>query len=78
MQRIDLNQAQARLPQLLENALRGEEIIITRDEQPIAKIVPLMAEAKEANGDLRLGSARDVLIIHEDFDAPLAEFAEYR
>lgn len=78
MQRIDLNQAQARLPQLLEIALRGEEIIITRDEQPIAKIVPLTAADNNDDGDLQLGSARDVLIIHEDFDAPLEEFAEYR
>ena len=37
MQQVDIKDAQAQIAQLLQSALRGEEVIITHDNQPILK-----------------------------------------
>jgi len=74
MLHIDQNQAQAILPQLLDAALKGEEIVITREERPVAKLVGLL----EDSGDLKLGSAEGLVSFSEDFDEPLEDFEEYR
>lgn len=39
MQTIDINQALPKISQLLEMASTGEEIIITKNNQPMAKLV---------------------------------------
>jgi antitoxin (DNA-binding transcriptional repressor) of toxin-antitoxin stability system len=74
MLHIDLNQAQAILPQLLDAALKGEEVVITLEERPVAKLVGL----PEDSGDLKLGSAQGLVSFSEDFDEPLEDFEEYR
>ncbi|MCC6743366.1 MAG: type II toxin-antitoxin system prevent-host-death family antitoxin [Acidobacteria bacterium] len=73
MQLIDIEQAKASLNDLLDAAVRGQEIILTRDAQPIAKIVPFTQERLRP----RFGSARGRIHVAEDFDAPLADFDEY-
>jgi len=73
MQQVNLREAQEQLPELVEAALRGEEIVITRDNQPVAKLVQLT----ENDGDLRLGSAKGLIVIHDDFDEPLEDFQDY-
>jgi len=73
MQLIDIEQAKASLNDLLDAAVRGQEIILTRDAQPIAKIVPLTQERPRPC----FGSARGRIHVAEDFDAPLADFDEY-
>ena len=42
-------EAKTKLPELLERAASGEEITITRHDQPIAKLVPV---ARRSNTDL--------------------------
>ena len=39
MYQIELNGAKPEITTLIEAAIRGEEVIITKDEQPIAKLV---------------------------------------
>ena len=39
MRTVELNEAQARLAELIDSAA-GEEIIITRDQKPIATLTP--------------------------------------
>jgi antitoxin (DNA-binding transcriptional repressor) of toxin-antitoxin stability system len=41
MHQIDLEQAKAELNRLLETALEGEEVVITRDEKPLLALVPV-------------------------------------
>ena len=74
MLHIDFNQAQIILPQLLDAALKGEEVVITREDRPVAKLVGLLDE----RGDLRLGSAQGLVAFSENFDAPLEGFEEYQ
>ncbi len=81
MQSIDISQAQSLLPQLLDAVLKGEEIIITREDQPVARIAPMTmspaAETAPDNGDWVFGSAKGLIRMSDDFDEPLEDFAEY-
>jgi prevent-host-death family protein len=71
---IALEDAGPRLSQLIEDARDGEEIILTRDSAPVAKLVPLGQAAPRP----RFGSAKDVILyIADDFDAPLEDFKDY-
>ena len=38
---IDIEAAGARLPELIEDAGAGEEILISRDGEPVARLVPV-------------------------------------
>lgn len=70
---IDLNHAQSRLPELVRQAARGEDVILTQDGEPVAKIIPIT----RAKGLREFGSARGLIHMADDFDAPLEEFEEY-
>ena len=39
MQNIDVNQAKQQLPQLIEQAVGGNEVIITKGGQPVVRLV---------------------------------------
>ncbi len=73
MQQIDITQAQTQLPQLMQIALQGEEIIITRNNQPILKLSQILPNAKRR----QRGSAKGQIKIAPDFKAPLVDFQEY-
>jgi prevent-host-death family protein len=70
---IDLRQAQSRLAELVQEAVRGEEVILTDGGEPVAKIIPI----DRAQGPREFGSARGLIHMADDFDAPLEEFREY-
>lgn len=74
MLHVDLNQAQVILPQLLDAALKGEEVIITREEHPVAKLIAFPPDSE----DLQLGSAQGLVTFSDDFDEPLEDFEDYR
>lgn len=46
MHQIDINQAQTQLESLLQSALKGDEIIITQNDQPVLKLVRLTPDRK--------------------------------
>lgn len=72
---IPVEEAQAKLKELIDNLLPGEEIVITRNEIPIAKLVsePTLQHSRPAPG---LGRGA-VVYIAPDFDEPMDEFGEY-
>lgn len=72
MQQVDIALAQAQITQLLQSALQGEEIIITRDNQPILKLIqfPLTHKRRQR------GTAKGEIWIAPDFDQPLEDFKE--
>lgn len=74
MQTIDINQALPQITQLLEIASTGEEIIITRNNQPMVKLVSVQASTKRPP---LFGSDRDIISISSDFDEPLEDFKDY-
>ena len=62
------------LPALIESVVEGEEVIFTRNNLPIAKLVAVRQEKPRP----QFGSAKGLFVIAEDFDAPLEDFDEYR
>jgi prevent-host-death family protein len=72
---VTIEEAQARLGDLITKAARGEAVVITRDEKPIARLV---AE-KSASLQPRVpGSAKGMIAyMADDFDAPLDNCKEY-
>lgn len=74
MKQFNIHEAKARLSELIQKAMLGEEIIIARDNKPVAKLVAL----RPAKSRRRLGSAKGkVLHIAPDFDAPVDDFKDY-
>ena len=75
MQQINLAEASKYLPDLIEAAINGKEIVITKDNQPVVKLVPVPPPKKRRPA--KAGSAKGLIEISEDFDEPLEDFKEY-
>jgi prevent-host-death family protein len=63
---VNIADAKARLPELVERAARGEEIVIARNGRPRARLVPLPATKRRKSGS---GAGRWKVV--GDFNAPL-------
>lgn len=66
-----LADAKARFSEIVQKAMLGESIIVTKENRPVVKIVAIKP-AKRAPG-----TGKGIWIA-PDFDEPLADFAEYR
>jgi len=73
MQNVDINQAKKRLPELVEKTISGDEIIITKAGQPIAKLIGIPKRDKKR----QFGTAKGLIKISDDFDKPLEDFQGY-
>jgi prevent-host-death family protein len=63
---VNIAEAKARLPELVQRAAGGEEIIIARNGRPQARLVPL------ATAEPRVpGRGAGAWELSEDFNAPL-------
>ena len=72
---VTLEEAQAKLPELIDSLSPGEELVIMRDQQPVARLV---GEPVPKRRPRRPGSAKGkILHMADDFDAPLEDFKEY-
>jgi len=71
---VTLQEAQARLPELLAGLVPGEELVITDNGQPVATLT----RSRRTSWPCQPGSARDKSHwMAEDFDAPLEDFKDY-
>jgi len=72
---VTIEEAQAHLPELIDKLTPGEEVVIIRNELPIARLV---GEPSHVRKPRQPGSAKDkILYMADDFDAPLEDFKEY-
>lgn len=79
MIRTTVEDAQERLKELIDAALRGEEVVITTDPMNNAeehRAVRLYAVESEAQRRPQFGSAKGLIWMSDDFDEPLEEFEE--
>jgi antitoxin (DNA-binding transcriptional repressor) of toxin-antitoxin stability system len=74
MPTVTLEEAQARLPELIEQLQANQELVITRDNQPVAKLVGPPARPAQP---CQAGSAAGMLVILEEDDEHLEDFKEY-
>jgi antitoxin (DNA-binding transcriptional repressor) of toxin-antitoxin stability system len=66
-QTIDVYEAQIRLLELLGSVTAGEEVMLTKGDQPIARLVPVKPAATPRVAGLHIGA----ISTSEDFDEPL-------
>lgn len=72
MLNVNVEKAKDSLPELIDAAINGEEIIIEEKNKTV-KLVPLPKEKPRP----RFGSAKGKIEFAADFDEPLEDFAEY-
>lgn len=68
-----IHEAKTQFSRLVKRAQAGEEIVVRRGREPVARIVPL----ERRDGVTGYGSLRGKIRIGDDFDEPLEDFAEY-
>jgi antitoxin (DNA-binding transcriptional repressor) of toxin-antitoxin stability system len=74
MSTVTIEEAQAKLPELIAQLPVGEELIITKGERQIAR---LSAEPRAERKPRKAGSAKGILKIVVEDDEHLKDFEEY-
>ncbi|MGH9968567.1 MAG: type II toxin-antitoxin system Phd/YefM family antitoxin [Pyrinomonadaceae bacterium] len=67
-QTVSVDEAQNKLPDLLAQAMAGNEVIITEHGTPVARLVPVAAHSQKKRV---AGLNRGTVATSEDFDEPL-------
>lgn len=73
MYQVPLEQAKAQFSKLIQEAIKGQEIVITENNVPLLKLVSISKSKPRA----QFGSAKGLITMSDDFDAPLEDFKEY-
>jgi len=70
MPQFKLSEAKARFSELVQKAMLGEEVIVTKENKPVVKIVPIKPAKRKP------GTGKGIWM-SPDFDEPLDDFREY-
>lgn len=70
---VDLTSLPHQLRELVEEATRTGEVVLTSEGEAVAKIVPL----RRSRAPRRLGSAQGLVHMADDFDATPDDFKHY-
>jgi prevent-host-death family protein len=70
---VTLDEAQARLGELIERLAPGEEVVITQNNQPVARLV----RSRPPRKPRQPGSGKGLLTILKEDDEHLEHFKEY-
>jgi len=73
MQHVTIGDATTHLPTLIAAAVRGEVVLITTPDHHTVRLVPVRHTLRPR----RPGSAKGLIHMADDFDAPLADFQDY-
>lgn len=65
---VTLEEAQSQLQKLLSFAKKGNEIIITKNDKPLGRLVPMSSGTESRIAGLSKGK----ILMSHDFDAPLS------
>ena len=66
---VNIHDAKTNFSKLINQVLKGDEVIIARDGKPLVRLVIYSESVNQRHG----GQLRGLLKINEDFDAPLPE-----
>ena len=72
MLQVSLEEAKPRLLDLINAVLKGETVFIIKDLQEAVQLVPAVPLTRR-----QFGSAKGLIVMAENFDAPLPDFHEY-
>ncbi len=70
---VTIEDAQASLPKLIHELSAGEEVVITENSQPVARLVG----ARPVRKPRQPGNCRGMLTILQEDEEHLKDFAEY-
>jgi antitoxin (DNA-binding transcriptional repressor) of toxin-antitoxin stability system len=70
---VQLDDAKKRLRELVEAAIRGEDVLIVTEEYTAVRLAPVETPRRRP----KFGSAKGLVTMADDFDAPLEDFSEY-
>ncbi|MGB7203526.1 MAG: type II toxin-antitoxin system prevent-host-death family antitoxin [Pyrinomonadaceae bacterium] len=70
--KVSVYEAKSKLSQMINAALEGEEVIITRNGQETVQLVRVNSKSKRN----WIGMYDGEIVIHDDFDEPIAEFED--
>ncbi|HKP52271.1 MAG TPA: prevent-host-death protein [Chloroflexia bacterium] len=73
MVQVSAEEAKTKLPDLIASAINGEAVFITQDGKQLVQLVPV----EQSNRGPQFGSAKGLITIADDFDAPIEDFDEY-
>ncbi len=73
MTTVTIEQAQRDLSRLIEDVALGEHVVITRGDVPVAELAPV----PQVKPKPTFGSAKGMVRMSEDFDAPLEDFRDH-
>ena len=73
MATVTLQEAQAQLSELIHRLANGEELVITENDQPVAKLARVEVVKQSPR---KAGSAKGKIWMAPDFDDPLEDFEE--
>ncbi len=69
---VNIHEAKTHLSRLLERVALGEEIVIAKAGNPVAKLVPI----ESSRPRFKLGSAKGEFVVPDDFNDPLPKEIE--
>ncbi len=72
MLKVNLEEANDRLIVLINAAMQGEQVLIVKNNQTVAQLVPVAPVTHR-----QFGSAQGLVVMRDDFDTPLADFDAY-
>jgi len=75
MHQVTIEQATANIASVFADVLRGEEIIITDRENPVAKVIPL--ESNKGKKRVFGGGKAMIAYISDNFNETPEEFKDY-
>jgi prevent-host-death family protein len=70
---VTIEEAKIQLPELIEAAVQGEDVFITKQDQQVVKLVAVVQSGQRP----QFGSARGLIEMSDDFDEPLPDFDEF-
>jgi antitoxin (DNA-binding transcriptional repressor) of toxin-antitoxin stability system len=69
---LSVDEAAANLAEPVSSLNPGDEIVLTRNDRPVARIVPGVRTAQR-----HAGNCKGMLVIHEEDERHLDDFREY-
>lgn len=69
---VNYEDVKNKITDLIESAMRGDKVVITKNGRQIIQLVPMKAARIP-----KFGSAKGKIQFAPDFNAPLADFNEY-
>jgi antitoxin (DNA-binding transcriptional repressor) of toxin-antitoxin stability system len=73
MKTVGIQEAEGQLRDLIDDAIEGKEVFIVKNSSQIVQLVRVKPPIRRP----QFGSAKDLIELADDFDAPLEDLREY-